>query len=294
MDMTAEDTMDGVVTPQAPTRVWNRLLSVWHSKPVQIQLLRITLILYMTGLVMDIVLATRYYYSGDFHWFGWTLGFMLAPSIVMSVRSGLGIETVENNVSRCDSFLLYILQLAMPLRYFDILQMLSSDNRQVDDSRMLRLCHAHLVIAMLKGMPQLILKIYIIGSSQEEVTVLEVISMVISLLAAAKAAVTFMYYDRGHDNDVQSNHQFVIVLIIWKIVELSVRALIIGLCLSAVIQIPIVVIGLHWLAMVFSLKFTIEDYKDVIEGGLYLAIGKLSDSDSLSIMAKSENHPWYI
>ncbi|XP_078598186.1 uncharacterized protein LOC144874171 isoform X2 [Branchiostoma floridae x Branchiostoma japonicum] len=278
MDGTVQETMEGAaVTPQAPTGVWNRILSIWQSKPVQIQLLRIALILHIAGFVMDIVLATRYYYSGDYHWFGWTVVFLFAPSLVMSVRSEL--ETVDNNVSRCDSLLLNILQLAMPMRYFDILQMLSSD-RGMEETLMSSLYHAHFLISMFKNMPQLCLKIYIIHSTKEQVNVLNVISMVISLVLLVKASVTYMYQLMRHSIDEQSNLKLVIMLLIWKVSELSARVLAIGLGASIMKKYTLVmwtttsIMIMEWLLLASptAIEIPIPYSRDVIQGGLLMAV----------------------
>ncbi|KAI8489025.1 hypothetical protein Bbelb_332490 [Branchiostoma belcheri] len=133
--------------------------SAWGSKPVMIiRLVLFPLGLYLFDTITDLTLAVQYYNSGDFTWFGLTLGFLSVVS-----------------------------------RYLNTLYLLVK-GKDVDEHVETALPILHLLEAMLESVPQLCLQLYIIIITGEQVSVLKVITMVASLLAAVKAVVTTSYY----------------------------------------------------------------------------------------------------
>ncbi|XP_035690120.1 XK-related protein 4-like [Branchiostoma floridae] len=115
---------------------------------------------------------------------------------------------------------------------------------------------AHLVEAMLESIPQLCLQLYIVISTGEQVSVLKVITMVASLLAAVKAVVTAWYFNSINKADRAFSCGFVtrlILLTLWKVVELSTRVLAVGLFASAFKPWIALPIGVHWLIMTVTL-----------------------------------------
>ncbi|XP_066271386.1 XK-related protein 6-like [Branchiostoma lanceolatum] len=188
--------------------------SIWDSKQRKILFIVVfPLGLYLFGVITDLSLAVQYYYSGDFTWFGLTLGFVLGPSIIINLFS-LAISWNEGETEctfiRSLKTLLAILQLG------------------------------------------------------EQVSVLKVITMVISLLAAVKAVVTLFYYDIIKEENRTFSCGFVtrfILLTVWKVVELSARVLAVALFAAAFKPWIALPIGLHWLVMTVTLVWIKEDYR---------------------------------
>ncbi|XP_078681650.1 XK-related protein 6-like [Branchiostoma floridae x Branchiostoma belcheri] len=140
---------------------------------------------------------------------------------------------------------------------------------------------------MLECVPQLCLQLYILLLTDEQVSVLKVITMVASLLAAVKAVVTFIHYDIK-EADRTWSCGFVtrlILLTVWKVVELSVRVLAIGLFASAFKQWIALPIGVHWLVMTVTDICINEDYRDcsgVIVASLLMAVDTFSMTISMA------------
>ncbi|XP_078682203.1 XK-related protein 6-like [Branchiostoma floridae x Branchiostoma belcheri] len=232
------------------------LSSVWNPLPRKILFLVLfPLGLYLFDTITDLTLAVQYYYSGDSTWFGLTLGFVLGPSIIINIWS-LSLSSNDKDSTLVTSFkvLLVILQLGVFTAYLNILYLLvKGKDVEVHVSR--ELPGIHLFAAMLESVPQLCLQLYILLLTGEQVSVLKVISMVASLLAAVKAVVTLFYYviNKSHRTCTCGFVTRFILLTVWKVVELSVRVLAIGLFASAFKQWIALPIGVHWLVMAVTL-----------------------------------------
>ncbi|XP_078598182.1 uncharacterized protein LOC144874169 [Branchiostoma floridae x Branchiostoma japonicum] len=248
--------MEGITNRSAPTRLCDRLLSAWNSNSVQIRIMLISLFFYMADVITDILLAVQYYNNGDFHWFGWTLGFVMAPPTVMNILLIFDIDLLHIRLSKCDKCLINCLLLSMPLEYFTILHLLLT-GKEVGDSLKVKLAKTHLYEAMLESIPQLCLQVYIVESTHEQVSVLKVITMVISLVAAVKAVVTHLCCCVKHsNNESQFSCKFVTLFTIWKLIELSVRVLTIGLFVTSPIPGIMSSVGcaLMWLSMAVNYR----------------------------------------
>ncbi|XP_078681652.1 XK-related protein 6-like [Branchiostoma floridae x Branchiostoma belcheri] len=228
-----------------------RLASVWDSLPKKILfLVLIPLGLYVFDIITDLSLAAQYYNSGDWNWFGLTLGFVLVPSIIMNFVSLYLSWTGEDSTPiKGLKWLLAVLQLDVVSGYLNILYLLveGKDVDAVHVERNLPIVH---LLEVLESVPQLCLQLYILLLTGEQVSVLKV-TMVASLLAAVKAVVTRLYYlineaDRTCSCGCVTRF---ILLTVWKAVELSVRVLAIGLFASAFKQWIALPIGVHWLIM---------------------------------------------
>ncbi|KAI8489024.1 hypothetical protein Bbelb_332480 [Branchiostoma belcheri] len=230
------------------TRVKKCLLSVWNSLPRKILFLVVVpLGLYLFDVITDLILAVQYYYSGDFAWFDLTLGFVL-----------LGVFPAYLNI-------LYLLVKGKDVGHVEKV-----------------LPTVHMLEAMLESVPQLCLQLYIFLLTGEQVSVLKVISMVASLLAAVKALVTFCYYNSINEAHRTCSCGFVtrlILLTVWKVVELSVRVLAIGLFASAFKAWIALPIGVHWLVMTGILICIDDYYRDcpgVVAASLLMAVDTFS------------------
>ncbi|XP_078701684.1 XK-related protein 6-like [Branchiostoma floridae x Branchiostoma belcheri] len=261
------------------------LSSVWNSLPMKIlSLVLFPLSLYLFDVTTDLWLAVQYYNSGDSIWFGLTLTFVLVPSIFMSFTSLFTSVNAEDTTLNMNlMFVLTILQLGVTHSYVNILHMLLR-GRDVEQHVEGGLPIVHLLEAMLECVPQLCLQFYIIISTSEQVSVLKVISMVASLLAAVKAAVTFVYYGMK-ESDRKFNPGFVtlrlVLLTVWKVVEIIVRVLALGLFASAFktwIALPIGVAGnITMVTVWYTLKVGQDRYQFEalmgILGGSFISVG---------------------
>ncbi|XP_019631220.1 PREDICTED: XK-related protein 4-like [Branchiostoma belcheri] len=230
--------------------------SVWDSLPRKILFyVVVPLGLYLFDVTTDLSLAVQYYNSGDFTWFGLTLGFVLGPSIIINIFSLLISGNVKDSKLMSFKVLLAILQLGVFPVYLNILYLLVKGN-DVDKHIVISLPAVHLLEGMLESVPQLCLQLYILLLTGEQVSVLKVITMVASLLAAVKAVVTGLYYFVIKALDMTCSCGFVtrlILLTVWKVVELSVRVLAIGLFASAFQPWIALPIGVHWLVMTVTI-----------------------------------------
>ncbi|XP_078681647.1 XK-related protein 6-like [Branchiostoma floridae x Branchiostoma belcheri] len=266
--------------------------SVWDSKPVMIlRLVLFPLGLYLFDTITDLTLAVQYYYSGDLNWFGLTLGFVLGPSIVINfVSLYISWDDDDSTPIKGRKCLLAVLQLSVVSGYLNILYLLVK-GKDVDEhvKTDLRIPIVHLLEGMLESVPQLCLQLYILLLTGEQVSVLKVITMVASLLAAVKAVVTRFYYginesDRTFNRELAKK---LVLLILWKVVELSVRVLAIGLFASAFKAWIALPIGVHWLVMTVTYICIDEDYRacpDVISVPLGMAV------DTFSMTGSSMDH----
>ncbi|XP_019622352.1 PREDICTED: XK-related protein 6-like [Branchiostoma belcheri] len=184
-----------VATPPARTGLCSRFLSAWNSNPVQMRLVLISLLLYMADVITDIMLAKQYYSNGDYHWFGWTIGFVMAPPAVMNILLlvyDIDLLDIKLSLRKWEKCLLNFSCFALPvMKYVEIINLLDG-GKEVKESLKKNLHRFHLVEVTLESLPQLCLQICIIFSTHEQVSVLKVITMVISLLAAVKAVVTYV------------------------------------------------------------------------------------------------------
>ncbi|KAI8489023.1 hypothetical protein Bbelb_332470 [Branchiostoma belcheri] len=252
------------------------LASVWDSLPRKILFyVLLPLGLYLFDVTTDLFLAVQYYYSGDFTWFGLTLGFVLGPLIITNIFSSAMSCNSGDDTSGyidCIKCLLAVLQLGVFPAYLNILYLLVK-GKDPEDKLDIGLPIIHLMEAMLESVPQLCLQLYILLLTSEQVSVLKVISMVASLLAAVKAVVTYFYYGIK-ESDRTCNCGFVtrlILLTVWKVVELSVRVLAIGLFASAFKPWIALPIGVHWLVLTVSFICIDEDARDC--SGVIAAVG---------------------
>ncbi|KAI8489022.1 hypothetical protein Bbelb_332460 [Branchiostoma belcheri] len=150
---------------------------------------------------------------------------------------------------------LYLFDLGVFPAYLNILYLLVK-GKDLGNNLDFGLPIIHLLEAMLECVPQLCLQLYIIILTGEQVSVLKVITMVASLLAAVKAVVTVFYYQVIDKADRTCSCRFatrLILLTVWKVVELSVRVLAIGLFATAFKQWITLPIGVHWLVMAVTL-----------------------------------------
>ncbi|XP_078681648.1 XK-related protein 6-like [Branchiostoma floridae x Branchiostoma belcheri] len=236
------------------TRVKNCLLSVWNrvwdSLPRKILFyVVLPLGLYVFDVITDLILAVQYYNSGDSTWFGLTLGFVLVPSIFINILSFL--MSWDGDFEFDSMCLLFVIQLGVFPAYLSILYPLVR-GEDVEEHINSNLPLMHLLEAMLESVPQLCLQLYILLLTGEQVSALKVITMVASLLAAVKAVVTFCYYNFINEAHRTCSCGFVtrlILLTVWKVVELSVRVLAIGLFASAFKPWIALPIGVQWLVM---------------------------------------------
>ncbi|XP_078600479.1 XK-related protein 6-like [Branchiostoma floridae x Branchiostoma japonicum] len=237
------------------------LQSTWDSMLARIlRLVLFPLCLYLIDVITDLALAVQYYYSGDFTWFGLTLGFVLGPTIIANIL--LAWLTEDSEMNKYVKYLLRVLQLSVFMEYCNIFRLLlRGEVAEIHVENSLPI--AHLFEAMLESIPQLCLQLYIIISTGEQVSVLQVITMVASLLAAVKAVVTYWYYT-NNEADRTFSCGFVtrfLLLTLWKVFEISTRVLAVGLFASALkpwIALPIAV---HWLIMTVTYIWIGEDYR---------------------------------
>ncbi|XP_078617738.1 XK-related protein 6-like [Branchiostoma floridae x Branchiostoma japonicum] len=196
------------------------LKSAWKSKTGKVlRLVVFPLGLYIFDVVTDLVLAVQYWNSGDMYWFGWTLGFVIGPSIIMNIAvtffSGL-----------C-ALVLGFLQLGVVSVYFKVMyKLLKDENVEVLEEYFLKvnLPLGHLFEATLESIPQLCLQLYIMLYTREKVSALKVISMLISLISAVKAVTTYWWKKVGE----KSSSWLLALFVIWKLMELTVRVVAIG------------------------------------------------------------------
>ncbi|XP_078681603.1 XK-related protein 6-like [Branchiostoma floridae x Branchiostoma belcheri] len=265
----------------------NRLLSIWNSWPRKILLCALLpLGLYLFDIITDLSLAAQYYNSGDLNWFGWTLGFVLGPTLIINFRYLQGYFREDNEPIKYVRCLLSTLQLSVILEYFGLFRLLLK-GKDVEKLEEDDLPAIHLLEATLECVPQLCLQGYILILTNEQVSDLKVITMLASLLAAVKATVTYFYY-ATNKSDRTWNYGFVtrvILLSAWKVVELSVRVLAIGLFASAFKAWILLPIGLHLLLMALTFIKINSHYRtcpDVMFAPLLMAVDTFSTTFSMN------------
>ncbi|XP_078681649.1 XK-related protein 4-like [Branchiostoma floridae x Branchiostoma belcheri] len=177
--------------------------------------------------------------------------------------------------------LLAVLQLSVVSGYLNILYLLVR-GKDVEERVSRELPSIHLFEAMLESVPQLCLQLYILLLTGEQVSVLKVITMVASLLAAVKAVFTCFYYHGTKESNRTCSRGFVtrvILFILWKVVELSVRVLAIGLFASAFKPWIALPIGVHWLVMTLTDICVDEGARDCLDmmlATLFMAVDTFS------------------
>ncbi|XP_035691841.1 XK-related protein 6-like [Branchiostoma floridae] len=239
--------------------------SIWNSKPVQIfRFVLFPLGLYLSDVITDLMLAVQYYNSGDRGWFGWTLGFVIVSSIMTSMATTDYFfdkihedeRTDDDDNDDIDTFtcsvktVARILQLGVLFRYFDLFCLIL---RGVDVEKQVEngFSFIHYVETLIESIPQLYLQIYIIGSTGEQVSVLKIISMVISLLSAVKTVVARYHMSRIDKNQMSTCRYTLQFLfrVLWRSTELSSRVLAVGLFVGAFRAWAVIPIVGHFLIM---------------------------------------------
>ncbi|XP_066296776.1 XK-related protein 9-like [Branchiostoma lanceolatum] len=250
-----------------------------------LRLVVIPLLLYLSDIITDVLLAAQYYRSGDTVWSSWTLGLVVLSFIIMNVSSAW----LNRNEAKAKSAMIrrgwcfsYLLQIGIFLEYGDLLVKLW--RRQFIRVRgisvlknMYNLPILHMMGAMLESIPQLCLQICIIAITGQKISFLKMITMALSLLSAVKAAVVLLYYTSSLMVEKLTGGLVarVVLIFIWKLIEISARALAIGLFASAFKEWVVVPIGVQWLSIMFVTFCTDEDDQgcvDVFFSGLAMAL----------------------
>ncbi|XP_078681797.1 XK-related protein 7-like [Branchiostoma floridae x Branchiostoma belcheri] len=254
--------------------------SAWGSKPVMIlRLVLFPLGLYLFDVATDLSLAAQYYSSGDITWFGLTLAFVLVPSLFINFLStGIALNEEDNALIAGIKLLLGVLQLGVFPAYFKLLYLLVK-GEDIDEHVNVDFPLVHLMEAMLESVPQLCLQLYILILTGDQVSVLKVISMLISLLSAVKAVVTSYYYDIK-EADRTFNRELakkLVLLILWKVVELSVRVMVVGMFASAFKAWVILVFVVNVLILTLSV-ILLEEEARTLTGAMLASVAMAVDT----------------
>ncbi|KAI8507456.1 hypothetical protein Bbelb_148360 [Branchiostoma belcheri] len=250
-----------------------------------LRLVAIPLVLYLSDIITDILLAVQYYNSGDTVWSSWTLGLVVLSLIITNVSSAwLNRNEAKNKPAmiRRGWCVLYLLQLGIFLEYGDLF--VKVWRRQFIRVRgvsvlknMYNLPILHMMGAMLESVPQLCLQICILASTGQPVSILTKVTLALSLLSAVKAAVVLLYYTSSLMVEKLTGGLVarVVLIVIWKLIEISARALAIGLFASTFSEWVLVPISVQWLTMMFVTFCTDEEDQGCVEvffSGLAMAL----------------------
>ncbi|XP_035691523.1 XK-related protein 6-like [Branchiostoma floridae] len=250
-----------------------------------LRLVALPLTLYLSDIISDVLLAVQYYSSGETVWSSWTVGVVFSSFIIMNVSSAWlnrNEAKAKPPTIRRGWCLLYLLQMGIFLEYGDLFVKLWRREfirvRGVSVLKnMYNLPILHMMGAMLQSIPQLCLQICIFATTGQKISALKKITMALSLLSAVKAAVVLLYYTSSLMVEKLTGGLVarVVLVIIWKLIEISARALAIGLFASAFKEWVVVPIGVHWLTMMFVTFCTDEEDQGCVEvffSGLAMAL----------------------
>ncbi|XP_035690054.1 XK-related protein 6-like [Branchiostoma floridae] len=286
-------------------RAWN-----WIRGPViQIIRLGISVALYIADLVTDIMLALQYHNSGDYVWFCLTMAFVIAPTIIVNIVSAVMFRNFNHRDNTLNvrlgfriQYLTHFLQLGMFLQYINLFCLLWR-GQGLGDHVEFGVSDLEMLEAILESIPQLCIQIHIAITDEQvsHMSWLKVFSMVISLLAAVKAVVMFWYFGnkKTHENKrftkctCDSKTQVWIKSIhftLWKVVELFVRVVAIGMCTSGFQHQAEYIIYfvcynlLHWLILTIIYTYLETDtvsFNGIFLGCLHMFMGLFSMTLSL-------------
>ncbi|XP_035661868.1 XK-related protein 9-like isoform X2 [Branchiostoma floridae] len=223
--------------------------SFWESKHGKILwLVVLPLGLYIIDISTDIGLAFQFYNSGQMVWFGWMMGFIVVPSAIINItltEEAFKHHDGENRLSKNFKYLLNYLRLGVFVQYYNLYRRLQR-GESVEDIVKKDLPLTHLLEAVFSNMPQLYLQWYIILNTTEQISALQVATMVISYVAAVKAhsMYIYMYFRKHRPLDIRS----IFLCICIASLEVYARGLAMATFLKHFkprwIFIPI---GIHWL-----------------------------------------------
>ncbi|XP_066291025.1 XK-related protein 6-like [Branchiostoma lanceolatum] len=222
---------------------------------------------YIADVVTDIMLAAEYYRSGDYYWFGLTLGFALVPQFFMNMT----MWYLEGRDPR--TFILYFLQIGVALEYLQVVSVggccCRYDPSEIREDRdrderyqdpLLRTVHhvlplVHLIGTLLESVPQICLQLHVLIVTGElerrEIQTLKYVSILISLASAVKTVWDWeMHYLHRHKKWLQLLYGFMFAF--WKVMELCCRIVAFSTFSSLYTYWIFVVVGVHWLVMAIA------------------------------------------
>eukprot|EP00058_Branchiostoma_floridae_P025938 XP_002611428.1 hypothetical protein BRAFLDRAFT_63940 [Branchiostoma floridae] len=244
--------------------------------------------LYIADFVTDVILAAEYYRNGHYYWFGLTLGFALGPQIIVNIVLAFQDDDCDCCPYGCKwSRWVYMLPLGVPIKYLQVLcSFVCGDlspevvrarrtERQATQHPEARLVNhllplARLVSTLLESLPELCLQIYILlqkgQQSSFEIHPLKAVTMATVTMATAKSfeihplkavtmAVSFLasLYSiiewEAHFPKVVAWVGGILILFLWKIIDLSTRMFALCLFASVYRYWVFVAVGIHWLVM---------------------------------------------
>ncbi|XP_066268010.1 XK-related protein 6-like [Branchiostoma lanceolatum] len=297
----------------SPGACWDKTMKgwqeIWRHKTMQVcVLVVIPLGLYLCKLGTDVALAAEYYSGGHTEWFAWTLGLVTGAQLILHIWSCGFLYLAERSrhhddssnfakvvhISPCVFWCLSsipVVGVCMHYAVFSLLIWRGSDVSGVELERYLPIIH--LLEAVMAAISQLCLQIKIWVVTDERVSVLKVVSMVISLVVTVKAVVTYLYYKSNLHRKTLTRGLVgrLVFMTFWKVLEVSVRVLTMGLFASAFAPWIALRIGLHWLVMTAAF-FAIDRKLKGIVGLCAWGLAMVVDSFSMTFSPDHRRTFW--
>ncbi|KAI8513099.1 hypothetical protein Bbelb_097380 [Branchiostoma belcheri] len=283
-----------------PGACWDRTTEgwqmIWRHKTIQVCVLAVfPLCLYVANLGTDVALALQYWSGRQAEWFAWTLGLTLGPLLIVHTWScGFICLTARSHDPDRSSFAKTVQESPCLYRCLSSVPVVSIFVHYAVFSRLLwsggdvtgleverNLPIIHLLDAVTAAISQLCLQIKIWVYTDERVSVLKVVSMVISLMATVKAVVTYLYYKNYLHRRPLTRGLVgrLVFMTFWKVLEVSVRVTTMGLFASAFTPWIALRIGLHWAAMTvayFAIDRKLKGFVGLCAWGLAMVVDTFS------------------
>ncbi|XP_078598335.1 XK-related protein 5-like [Branchiostoma floridae x Branchiostoma japonicum] len=239
---------------------------IWHQKTIQVCVLVVfPLCLSACNLATDVALAAEYYTSGHMEWFAWTVALVIGSLLIVHIWScGFLCVAARSHGDDVSKFARVVQESPSKLRCLSSIPVVGISAHYVVYSRLIwsggdvsgpelerYLPIIHLLEAVTAAISQLCLQTKIWVYTDERVSVIKVVSMVMSLMVTVKAVVTYLYYKSYlHRRPLTPGLVGRLVFMtFWKVLEVSVRVLTMGLFASAFTPWIALRLGLHWLVM---------------------------------------------
>ncbi|XP_071807884.1 uncharacterized protein [Asterias amurensis] len=227
----------------------------------------ISMLTFAADIVTDGLAASQYFIHGEPGWGCLTLGFTLAPSIIMQVFS-IRWYLADEDMTRW-RWIFHSCLLGPLERYVTVFETGLEARRSKDPIDFERLHHQQSDVSMLRlfeafleSAPQIVLQLYIMVATNDE-NLFTGVSGMVSLFSLCWAVVA---YSRAHrrvrtDKKVVS-WPGVVLQTIWRIGMVSSRVVALVLFASAFKAYTFIVVGIHWLVMVLWVFLQKTDFCD--------------------------------
>ena len=198
--------------------------------------LSVGLVLYVFDLVSDIYVAAQHWNNDEPWWFGFTVGFICIPSIIVNFAAI--IQTM--NIWTCTTA---FAQLSIVARYVEAIVEPDANNGAFSRTYMLAILRY--IETITKSAPQWCLQVYIM-LRQWSFPSYTVVSTVLSMLSLTWS-IMVLENGRRKENDLDFKCTKVFVFLIWQLSMLILRLVTIVLFAYAFRYYVVILLAAHWL-----------------------------------------------